>query len=220
MPSRGRLLLLGVGRHSRSFGAGSATPNLTAASDSEGCSEGEEDGTIDPNIWVEDFERAVERGSYHVKSNHSSGGGVPELDTFDISDSDDDIANDGYVNHMPLVSDAITRPYMVNQTIHADVAREGSLLDVVSRAQDEHVSLFDARRRRMCMSVDSSRRRDLHGQVIRYAPSGNESNGRSMARWITKSRTLLLARGNLKNLAEAEQVRRMGSTRTHHRHGT
>lgn len=145
---------------------------------------------------------------------------MPELDTFDISDSDDDIANDGYVNHMPLVSDAITRPYMVNQTIHADVAREGSLLDVVSRAQDEHVSLFDARRRRMCMSVDSSRRRDLHGQVIRYAPSGNESNGRSMARWITKSRTLLLARGNLKNLAEAEQVRRMGSTRTHHRHGT
>ena len=56
MPSRGRLLRIGTGRHAKQFGGGAPIRSLKDTlypNDSD--SELDDDGTVDPSLWADSF---------------------------------------------------------------------------------------------------------------------------------------------------------------------
>ena len=228
MPSRGRLLRIGTGRHAKQFGDGAPIKSLKDTlypNDSD--SDPDDDGTVDPSLWADSFTASQcddSLGSYIRKTSREV------QNQFGISDDESDDSMDG---NLPLVSDILMRPYMINQVMCATSAREADILDIMevrsaeggfydvrngmalaantsdhfsSQTSTTNTSLFDPPRRYLATSsVDL---RDMHGRKITYAPNGDDGRAyrRSMGKWVLSCRNMLVNYHNQGNLSEQEKI--------------
>ncbi|GMH89503.1 hypothetical protein TrVE_jg5675 [Triparma verrucosa] len=198
MPSRGRLLKLGTGRHARQFGGGGAIQSLSEQlypSDSE--SDGG-DGTIDPNVWADVF-----TASQHPDDLQSYAYNRPAPSSeFEISDSESDASLD---ETLPLVSDMLMRPYMINQVMTASAAKQADLMECMETSTT-NTSMFDKSRRYLVIS--SMDFRDHHGKKVTYASNGDDGRmyNRSLGKWVLGCRNILVNYNNVDNLSMQEQI--------------
>jgi len=164
--SRGRLLRIGGGRHANQHGYGSPIKQLhnsqrqnnDETNSSNDSSLDYDDGTLDPNLWADDWDDHA-ANSYVKKGIACHSGHLKEYDISDDDESDD--GDQEELDCMPLVSDMIMRPYRVTQSIHAASVREGDLMDcVMGRRKDKEevdVLLGNNKVRRLPASERSKR---------------------------------------------------------------
>jgi len=157
------------------------------------------DGTIDPELWADNFiTQGAGMGSAVVKI------GSAIKKEFDISD-DESEDEDDIETTLPLVSDMLMRPYMINQTMTKQTSDSMGISDLMETSTT-NLSLFDKRRRYLVRdSVDFT---DKNGKKIIYAPSGDDGRKyrRSMGKWVLGCRNMLVNRWGMEGLSEAESV--------------
>ena len=197
--SRGRLLRIGAGRHAKRFGNGdpkSAVYPSDSDSDSN-CSDDDhhehhddDDGTISPVLWSDDF---LSTPWMKGKSFEAP---------LDISD---DESGDEYdIDYrLPRVTDMLLRPYMINQVMTSDAVRNLGIGDVMDTGA-VNVSMFD-KRTRYLISVES---KDSRGRKVTYAQGddGGKLYWKTLGRWVTSCRSMLVGRVNTSKLSEMESI--------------
>jgi len=215
--SRGRLLKVGIGRHSNQFARGSPIKSLTSShtshkgndNDTSSNSSVEYDGTLDPGVWSDLYDDAKYDG--HKTASNVMRPNIDDLKHYGVDDSyssstsdkdDDDVT-------FPLVSDMLMRPYRINQAYHHDAMTDGELEEMMNPANDvgEINKLLGNSKQFLSSRTISTNKVDFHGTKLGYSRYGNEimSPART-GQFISSCRNLLMARNNAKNLSDREQL--------------
>ena len=229
--SRGRLLKVGIGRHSNQFARGSPIKSLTSSShtskthtiskrtmdshkdyDNDTSSDSSveyDDGTLDPGVWSDLYDDAKYDGHKTVSNvmrpniDDLKHYGVDDSYSSSTSDKDDDDVT------FPLVSDMLMRPYRINQAYHHDAMTDGELEEMMNPANDvgEINKLLGNSKQFLSSRTISTNKVDFHGTKLGYSRYGNEimSPART-GQFISSCRNLLMARNNAKNLSDREQL--------------
>jgi hypothetical protein len=175
------LLRLGTGRHSKQFATGDPIKSLKSTlfpDESDSDEEGHDgDGTIDPELWADNFmahgagmgsaivkigadikkevRMGANQGAFQLATN------LNHVSQFDISDNESE-DDDDIESTLPLVSDMLMRPYMINQTMTKS-ASDSLGISTLMETSTTNLSMFDKRRRYLVR--DSVDFRDKNGKV-------------------------------------------------------
>ncbi|GMI17909.1 hypothetical protein TrLO_g2883 [Triparma laevis f. longispina] len=209
MPSRGRLLKIGTGRHARQFGAGKPMKTLAEQLHPSDSESDDGDGTLDPNIWSDCFTasqttRASKQQLQHSEDIHAYAYNRLKPSEFSISDTESD---DSLDETLPLVSDMLMRPYMINQVMTSSAAKQADLMEYME-SSGTNTSLYNKSRRYLVSSSIDFKFKDHHGRRVTYASNGDDARAynRSLGKWVLGCRNILVQHNNMDNLSRQEQI--------------